>query len=225
MFVYSLDGLEIDGDLPQDQEIEEDETTARSGVYQVLGTMFSLPGEDAYQAAADGKWPERLRGAAQLLAFDFDFGVSALSRSITPEEYQAEYLRLFEVGDGTQGPPAPAFGGAYGGGDRRKQMEEVVRFFEYFGLKASPADPRSPDHLATELEFMQYLTFKQAASTSPRLSASFRRAQEDFINRQLSTWLGEFARRVEAADALPIWTWAARTVADFVTADDQYLKA
>jgi hypothetical protein len=35
MFVYSLDGLQIDGDVPPDQEIEEDE------------------------AAGDGKWPER----------------------------------------------------------------------------------------------------------------------------------------------------------------------
>lgn len=230
MFVYSLDGLKIDSDLPPDQEIEEDETTARSGVYQVLGKMFSLPDEGAHQTAVDGKWPERLRDAAELLAFDFDFGISALSPSITPEAYQAEYLRLFEVDDGTQGPPAPIFAGAYGegadgGGDRRRQIEEVVRAFEYFGLKTSAEETRSPDHLATELEFMQYLTFKQAASASPRLSGSFRRAQEDFIDRQLSSWLSEFAGRVEKANALPIWVWAAKTAAEFVNADARYLKA
>ena len=172
----------------------------------------------------NGKWPERLREAAALLSFDFDFGISALAPSLTAEDYQAEYLRLFEVGQGN-GPPAPIYGGAYTSGDRRQQMEEVVRFFEYFGLKAAPDDPRPPDHLSTELEFMQYLTFKEAASASPRLQGSFRRAQEDFLGRQMLTWLPEFADRVEQQNALPIWTWASRTTAEFVRADSEHMTS
>lgn len=224
MFVYSLDGLEIDGDIPADQEIEENEVTARAGVYQVLGHIFSVPDEASWRDAVAGKWPENLRTAAELLAFDFDFGVAALADSVSQQDFEAEYLRLFEVGDGTGGPAAPIFGGAYGGGDRRKQMEEVVRFFEYFGLKAG-GETRPPDHLATEFEFMQYLAFKEAASPSPRLSASYHRAQEDFLERQLANWLPEFAEKVEREGGLPIFVWATRTAAEFAEADLGYVKS
>jgi len=225
MFVYSLDGLKIDGDLPPDQEIEDNEITARSGVYQVFGQLFKVPDKDSHSIAIEGKWPEKFRNAAELLAFDFDFGVSALSSSVSTEDYQAEYLRLFEIGDGTDGPRVPIVSGAYGSGERTKQLEEVVRFFEYFGLKTSADEPRTPDHLATEMEFMQYLSFKEAASASPRLSGSFRRAQEDFLDRQLNTWLPQFAQQVEEQNTLPIWVWASQTVAQFVKADAEYLKA
>lgn len=224
MFVYSLDGLEIDGDLAQDVEIEDNEITARSGVYQTLGKMFTVPNQDAYDIAVAGGWPQRLRDAAALLAFDFDFGVSALSASVSFEDYQAEYIRLFEVGSGTEGPTVAIYGGTYGS-DRRKEMEEVTRFFEYFGLKTSAEDPRPPDHLATEFEFMQYLAFKEAASPSPRLAGSFHRAQDDFLSRQLVDWVGQFASAIEQQDTLPIWIWASRTAAEFVKADLRYLQS
>jgi DMSO reductase family type II enzyme chaperone len=218
MFVYSLDGLEIDGDLAADVEIEDNEITARSGVYQTLSQLFKVPDAEMWQIAVDGKWPEKLREAAELLAYDFDFGISALASSVSAEDYQAEYIRVFETGTG-DGPPATILGGAYGSGDRRKQMEEVARFFEYFGLKTSPDDPRPPDHLATELEFMQYLAFKEAAAPSPRLGGSFHRAQEDFLERQMVSWLEEFANRVEAANTLPIFVWASRLTAEFAKTD------
>lgn len=224
MFVYSLDGLTIDGDAMQDVEIEDNEITARSGVYQTLGRMFVAPDADAHKAAVDGVWPERLTIAATLLGYDFDFGEASLDASVSAEDYQAEYIRLFEVGTG-DGPPAPIVGGAYGGGDRPKQMEEVARFFEYFGLTTTSDDPRPPDHLATELEFMQYLAFKEAASPSPRLGASYHRAQEDFLARQMVDWMEEFASRIEQHSAMPIWSWAARTAANFAKADLQYLKS
>lgn len=224
MFVYSLDGLKIDGDLANDVEIEDNETTARSGVYQTLSKMFVAPDAEAHQLAIEGKWPEKLREAAELLAYDFDFGEVSLDQDVSAEDFQAEYIRLFEVGSG-EGPPAPIVGGAYGGADRRKQMEEVARFFEYFGLTTTPDDPRPPDHLATECEFMQYLAFKEAAAASPRLGSSFRRAQDDFLERQFSGWLQEFAKKVESTSSQPFWTWAARTAARFAEADMQHLRS
>lgn len=225
MFVYSLDGLEFDGEIPPDQEIEENEKTARAAVYHELAGIFAVPDETAYQEAIAGKWPEKLREAGKLLAYDMDFGVAALAPSVSQEDFQAEYLRLFEVGNGTGGPAAPVFGGLYSDVDRRKRMEEVVRFFEYFGLKTSQEGSRPPDHLATELEFMQYLAFKEAASPSPRLSASYHRAQEDFLERQLINWLPEFAGKVAASGGLPVFVWAARTAAEFARTDLAYVKA
>ena len=115
MFVYSLDGLKIDGDLAKDVEIEDNEITARSGVYQTLGKLFLAPDADAHQLAVDGKWPGKLREAAELLAYDFDFGEASLDGSVSAEDFQAEYIRLFDVGSG-EGEPATSVGGGHGGG-------------------------------------------------------------------------------------------------------------
>ena len=81
-----------------------------------------------------------------------------------------------------------------------QKLEEVVRFYEYFGLTTSPEDPRPADHLATELEFMKYLTYKEAVSPSPRLQTSYRRAQHDFLDRQLGL-AAEARRRRRAREA------------------------
>jgi DMSO reductase family type II enzyme chaperone len=104
------------------------------------------------------------------------------------------------------------------------RLEDVVRFYEYFGLTTSPEDPRPADHLATELEFMKYLTFKEAVSSSPRLQTSYRRAQHDFLERQLTSWLPEFARRAKQSNAPPFWQWASCTVSEFVDADARYVS-
>ena len=159
MFVYSLDGLKIEGGIPEDAEIEENDTTARSAVYHVLGRLFNVPDQDSRDAAVGGEWADRLVGAAALLAYPFDFGSASIPDTVDAGAFQTEYLRLFEVGPGTDGPGAPLYGGVYKTGDRMRQLEEVVRFYEYFGLTTSPEDPRPADHLATELEFMQYLAF------------------------------------------------------------------
>jgi DMSO reductase family type II enzyme chaperone len=224
MFVYSLDGLKIEGDASTDLEIEENEITARAAVYQVLARLFAVPDADTHAAAVAGEWPGRLREAAALLAFPFDFGEGSVPVDVTPDDLQSEFLRVFEVGPGTDGPPAPLFGGVYSAGDRMKQLEEVVRFYEYFGLKASLEDPRPPDHLSTEMEFMQYLAFKEAASSSPRLQASYRRAQQDFLERQLA-WLPALLERARSAASAPFWVWAVETTSRFVAADREHVGA
>jgi DMSO reductase family type II enzyme chaperone len=225
MFVYSLAGLSLDADAAADVEIEDNETTARSGVYQVLGRLLSLPDAESHATAQAGGCPEALVNAAELLAYDFDFGSCTLAADVTAEDHQAEYLRLFEVGSGDQGPPASLLGGVYSSADRMRSLEEVVRFYEYFGLRTSPEDPRPADHLSTELEFLQYLTFKEAASSSPRLQASFSRAQQDFLDRQLTTWLPQLVEKVEAQDPSPFWLWAVQTASNFAAADAEYVQA
>lgn len=224
MFVYSLAGLKVDGEAIAEVEIADSEITARLGVYQGLARLFAHPDADSYAAAVAGEWPERLAADAKLLPFAFDYGQASVPDGTSQADFEAEYLRLFEVGSGTNGAPAALYGGMYGGGDRMKKLEEVVRFYEYFGLRASPEDPRPPDHLATEFEFMKFLTYKEAASASPRLQASFRRAQQDFLDRQLQ-WLPQLAERIEAASPMPFWHWAVTTASAFAAADAAHVHA
>jgi len=223
MFVYSLAGLQVDGQTLQEMELPDNEVTARTGVYQALARLVSVPDDDVYTAAVAGEWGGRLTDAGKLLGFPFAFGNETIPSSVSREDFQAEFLRVFEVGPGN-GPPAPLYGGAYGGSDRMQKLEEVVRFYEYFGLTTSPEDPRPADHLATELEFMKYLTYKEAVSSSPRLQTSYRRAQHDFLDRQLSPWLPKFAARTREAGTWSYWEWVADTVSSFAAADAKYIS-
>lgn len=224
MFVYSLAGLQLDNDASMDVEIEDSPITARLGVYQQLARLFAHPDDDVYAAAVAGEWPQRLAQDAALLPFPFDYGQASIDAGVSRPDFEAEYLRLFEVGSGPGGPAAPLYAGAYIDGDRMRVMEEVVRFYEYFGLRTSPEDPRPPDHLATEFEFMKFLTFKEAASASPRLSTSFRRAQHDFLERQLANWLPKLAERTDGQAPMPFWKWAVDTASRFVAADAEYVR-
>lgn len=222
MFVYSLAGLTVDGDATGEVEIADSPITARLGVYQELSRLFGAADAHSHETAVAGTWPQQLAKDAALLPYTFDYGTASVDAAVSPADFEAEYLRLFEVGVG--GPPAPLFGGMYGGGDRMKKLEDVVRFYEYFGLHASAEDPRPPDHLATEFEFMKFLAYKEAASASPRLQASFRRAQLDFAERELGRWVGDLAKAVAGASPMPFWGWAANTAAAFVQADLDYMR-
>lgn len=221
MFVYSLAGLKVDGEALQELELPDNEITARTGTYQLLARLVSVPDDDAHTAALGGEWGERLAAAARLLGFSFTFGNATIEPSITRKDFEAEFLRVFEIGTGT-GVPASLFGGAYSG-QRMQKLEEVVRFYEYFGLTTSPEDPRPADHLATELEFMKYLTYKEAVSPSPRLSTSYRRAQQDFLERQLTPWLPRLVARTREANTMPYFEWVVETVSGFAAADAHYL--
>ena len=223
MFVYSLAGLQVDGGALQETELEDNAITARLGVYQLLARLFATPDSESHEWAAAGEWGPKLIEAARLIDFEFDFGNATVECCTSAQDFQAEFLRVFEVGNGS-GPPAPLYGGTYAG-DRMQRLEEVVRFYEYFGLSTSAEDPRPADHLATELEFMKYLAFKEAVSTSPRLQASYRRAQHDFLERQLLPWLPQLAARVRAAETWPFWEWAAGTVEGFAAADAHAMAA
>ncbi len=43
-----------------------------------------------------------------------------------------------------------------------KMMEDATRFYNFFHLRLSPDVRELPDHITTELEFLHYLTFREA---------------------------------------------------------------
>lgn len=221
MFGYSLVGLEVEAGEDEVKEVEENETTARAAVYQVLARQFHAPTSETARQILDGKPVEQLREASQLLPFELETLSSPQSPSASsPDELSAEFVRLFDVG--VEGPPCPLFGGAYSS-DRSATLEETRRFYDYFGLKLSQDYLLPPDHLATELDFMQYLAFKEAAAVSPRLGRSYATAQRDFLERQLLSWLPQAAKRLEDAGPDPYFVWLFSLTLEMAKADHQYV--
>jgi DMSO reductase family type II enzyme chaperone len=168
----------------------------RSRLYSVLAIAFGFPDEDLYTAIRDGSvaqaiaelvlaLPHGLAGAATL-----GLGTALESRV----EFESEYIRLFDVG--AAGPPCPLYGGVYGG-DRMKVMEDAVRFYNFFALRLAPTLHELPDHITTELEFLHYLTFREAEACESGIDpAPLLRAERDFLARHLCRWVPQLRARL-----------------------------
>jgi DMSO reductase family type II enzyme chaperone len=216
MFTYSLTGLELKASADGPEEVEENETTARSAVYQVLGTFFSAPDRDHYDKARDGLWAKELTQAAALLPFVFEVGEATLASDVDPERYTAEYARLFGA--------ACSEALCVGAEDRHAVEAEIRREYEYFGLTLSDAK-RAPDDLSTECDFMQYLSFREAATGSDRLRLSYSRAQRDFLERHMLGWVPDMVTSATSLEPNALYSWGLDRLDTFLHADLAYVTA
>lgn len=182
-----LDGLRTDAELA---------AAARSSLYRRLAEAFSFPLPELREAFVSGRFADELLAAVQALPFALATDGGLVNPVLLHAEIEQEYIRLFEVGPGR--PPCPLYEGAHRRG-RTAIMEELVRFYEHFGLRHRDSD--LPDHLCAELEFMHYLTFKEAAALSVGGdSRPYRLAQRDFLGRHLNRWLRLLRVRLERLD-------------------------
>jgi DMSO reductase family type II enzyme chaperone len=149
--------------------------------------------------------------AAQYLAFAriFSYPSDAVWASLEAEglapprsqtEREAEYMDVFELG--RNGKAVPLYEGlCLPGAGREGILEELLRFYDYFGVKLSANDRDYPDHLVTELEFLAHLcALEQAANEHGVDAGGFRRAQRDFLRRHLLAWVLGFAERLGNVD-------------------------
>jgi DMSO reductase family type II enzyme chaperone len=221
MFGFSLVGLDIkDAGVDGLKEPEDGPEVARSKCYALLASGYSVPDEEQFRRLSGGELMAALDEQRGELPFEFDFAIEPVPAEFSHDDLQAEFLRLFEVGAG--GPPCPLYGGVWSA-DRMKSMEEVMRFYNYFGLKLSDERRIPPDHLATELEFLHYLTFRQAASSLAQMAASYHRAQIDFIERQPGRWVPKLKERLDGLQAAAFFTSLLDATARFLVADHEHL--
>jgi putative dimethyl sulfoxide reductase chaperone len=195
---------------------------ARSRLYQLLAAAFRFPDEAFYAVVRDGSFAATIDEACAAMPYD-------LRHAITPElaaagdsytEFESEYIRLFDVG--AAGPPCPLYGGVYGG-DRMKVMEEATRFYNFFQLRLSPRMHELPDHITTELEFLHYLTFREAEALQGGLDpASLLRAERDFLQRHLCRWVPRLLDKLAKQNALPFFPALVRFAVAFFAADRAY---
>jgi len=211
VFVYSLSGLDLSGATGAAQvEIEDNETTARTAVYQTFARMLMAAGDEEWAITADGGWSKELATAGALLEYSWE---------IDDQPVPADRAALEAGRTALDGLMAS---GAYAD-DAQRDHDEVVRFYEYYGLKTS-ADGPSVDHVVTQCDFLQFLTYKEAASASDRLRGSFRRAQLDFLDRQFMRWVPSLAGRVADEGSSPFHTWATAALARYAAADHAYVQ-
>ncbi len=213
MTTIRVDGLRTGDELA---------AAARSSLYRCLATAFSFPTPELSEAFASGGFLDELLAAAPALPFPLaaDDGLRG-GPALAHEELQQEYIRLFEVGPGR--PPFPLYEGSHRSG-RMKTLEELVRFYEHFGLRPEAGD--LPDHLCAELEFMHYLAFKEAAALHPDAdSLPYRLAQRDFLRRHLNRWLPKLRLRLEQLEPPRLYLSLARLAEETCHRDVRSLES
>jgi len=180
---------------------------ARSELYRVLAGAFEYPDAGLREAFAGRELRDALgRLLPQVTpALAERFDAAALAAVPPLEDLAADYSALFDVGSSGK-PPCPLYGGAYGGAERLAVMEEVVRFYDHFGLRMAQAVNEMPDALGTELEFLHFLAGRQADVLATRGDAGpFERAEHDFLERHPGRWVPQMRARLDAGEASPFY--------------------
>jgi DMSO reductase family type II enzyme chaperone len=193
--------------------------SARSAGYALFSQLTASPFE-ADTATIPTDLANTLVELGGALPYPVDFAplteASVEALEADAEAWGAEYGALFEVGtsvlpirEETARPEA----------ERAGAKEELVRFYEVFGYRLSPERQWAPDHLSVALEFLHLLAFREAQAVSVEAAAPFARAQRDFLERHVQSWLPQLAQavsiRAEGRYARALFT----TLADWLSRD------
>ena len=209
-----------------ESDAEEKRAIARSSVYGLFQDALTYPDDELRESLASGELVELMRKGLALAEVDFtpvEERWPALREVGSAEDLAVEYTRLFDTG--ASGPPCPLYAGLHGG-DRLKKMEEAVRFYNHFGLTTSEQQRELPDHLQTQLEFMHYLTYREAEALHAGSDAGpYRRAQRDFVGRQLNSWIPKLRERLEEQKANDFFLSLFKLLGDFLAWEARRLKA
>ena len=139
-----------------------------------------------------------------------------------------EYTRLFV----TAYPkvPCPPYESVYESEDRllmRNSTLNVLDFYRKFGLSLADTFKEPPDHIATELEFMHFLTFKEAEAwrddDKPK-ALQFLRAEADFTINHLSPWVPVLQKCVENHSEISFYRSTTCFLREFVEMDTSFIK-
>jgi putative dimethyl sulfoxide reductase chaperone len=196
----------------------------RSRLYCLLAKGFGFPSAAQYERIRDGQFANEAQKAAVNLPYNsLPLGQLGKGDEASYEEFQSNYIGLFEVG-GRLGAPCFLYEGEYGGG-RMNVMEEILRFYHHFGLRLSEEKRDRPDHLASEMEFMHVLTFKEAEAVNRGVdSNAYLQAQRAFLQSHLADFTASVAARVASA-RVPFYSELAELANGFCRSDLAYLTS
>jgi DMSO reductase family type II enzyme chaperone len=178
---------------------------SRSRAYGAFAEAFEYPDQELGELARSGGLARALREVLEAvdpaLAEGGDW--QALGQTGDEDDLAVEFTRLFDVG--ASGPPCPLYGGLWVGA-RMKTMEEVVRFYNHFGLTLSEKPRELPDHLTTQLEFLHFLAYREAEALERGDDpSSYQRAQRDFLGRHPGRWIPMLRAKLEAQEPMPFF--------------------
>lgn len=174
--------------------------SAAADLCGLLAELLSFPGPGLEAAVRDGQVAVALDHLAGHLGYEIKVSTDALVRDLDPKELEFDYIRLFDIGDKV---PTPLYTGVYSP-RRRDAMEELLRFYRFFGLTTEGGTGDLPDFVPTVLEFLAFLALG-IQSGEPKAAAAMAAARADVLERHLRPWATQTAARLEQRGAHPFY--------------------
>lgn len=196
---------------------------SRSGMYRLISILFrSEPTRELFDQLRRPEFLDALLKAGVNLPDEL-FSQSD-QRIFT--DLETEYARLF-IGPGKHIPPyesvhrADEEEGLYG-----RSTVRVKQFIESTGFRFRPEYTGLPDHISTEMEFMQTLAGWEAEawdSSDNGFAMKCRKLEERFLRDHLQKWVPDFCMKILNETTVSFYVEIAGLTRDFLAAEEIHL--
>jgi DMSO reductase family type II enzyme chaperone len=200
-------------------------TDATAAAYSFFAQAFAYPDRafwDRVTSDEDSSWLGAISARLPFRALlDLDLGQIDVW-----EELESSYLNHFLLAE-AGAVPCPLYEGLISTAQPRTEVfMDVLRCYEYFGIRLGGETRELPDHLAVELEFMAFLAQKEAQVREA--SGNFTPlclAQRDYLRRHLLAWVPDLNRRIQRSAVLPLYKELGSELVAFLERHCEHMQA
>lgn len=190
------------------------------GLYRLLRRLFDREIDADFLAQADNG---DLKDALALCNLKLPHPGSECQPWL--DQMATEFAYLF-IGPGAHLSPHESVQAVAGGLLNGPQTVAVRRFILLSGFDFKTDNRRYPDHLCSELEFMECLLAHELNALlkgNQEEAAKSQMLQQEFFRLHLSTWLKKFCDKVYARANLDFYKQLALTTAEFTAIESERL--
>ncbi len=218
--------------------VTQADPTLRSTIYRMLSLVFRYPAQEIFELYKSGEFLSELFDGMTSIPHlegivDEEAGlvdeVRKDLKGMTFRDFEVAYTQTFDVG--APEPPCPPYEGLHRKGvERTGLMIEVSEFYKHFGLNMNQEEGKRdlPDNLSAELEFLHFLTFKEAQAREEGagdLLKGYVLAQKDFLERHMINWLPDFSDKLGKSSRLPFFADLGRIASRIVLSEFVFVGA
>jgi len=199
----------------------------RGDCYRLLSACFYLPKKELFLEEHLFKNFSALLKSIYPEAAIFSAEMEESIQEYNNEELAIEYAKLFV------GPfelKAPPYGSVYLNGERKVMGDstmEVINMYHEKGLSIDEDFKELPDHIAVELEFMNYMIYNEIDTCmNSKLPEAIEalKYQEFFLKKHLGAWVSDFSKAIRQNSDNPFYTNLAKCTEVFIKTDMDYIS-
>ena len=215
--------------------MKEETPLARSQIYKMFSTVLGYPGEELKACLSGALFISQLtENAKKLPSYHIIKGhIQLLNTSIKSygdnifPTIISEYLDLFGQ---DQEPKCSPYELSYLARGplfmNTGSLADIAGFYKAFGLQVADGNKDRVDHITVELEFMHFLTFKEAFALKNgdhRNLKVCREAQRKFLQDHLGQWTRAFQEQVNVNSNSSFYCEITKLLDKFVSQDSKIM--
>lgn len=201
---------------------------SRSALYRLLSQALVYPSPEAVSAIQDVDLPQTKQATAHFPAPVAPL-LTALGEHLQTSDavqLQSEHTRVFSHILSNDCPPCETVYTAKHVFQETQDLSDIAGFYRAFGLEMG--DKERLDHITVELEFMHFLTYKEAYAQKhhgPAKARLCREVQRKFLQDHLGKWAAQFADRLAKKANGGYFGCISSILKAFLEAEVAFLKA